>query len=136
MAARTNDTDVRAIIESDTTITDLSPFITMANELTTECCGAVGYTDARLELIERLLAAHFYCLRDMRTKMERAGSVSQETDTKLDLYFAHTHHGQMALMMDTNGGLAELQAEAKEGSKVLANMLWLGMTPDEVAEST
>jgi len=135
MAARTNDSNVRAIIESDSTITDLEPFITMANELVTECCGDAGYTDTRLELIERLLAAHFYCLRDMRAKMERAGSVSQEYDTKLDLYFAHTHHGQMALMMDTNGGLAELQAEAKEGAKVAANMLWLGMTAEEQLEA-
>ena len=135
MAARTTEAAVRGIIESDDAITDLEPFITMANELVTECCGDAGYTDDRLELIERLLAAHFYCLRDMRSKVERAGSVSQEYDTKLDLYFAHTHHGQMALMMDTNGGLSDLQDQAKEGAKVSANMLWIGMTKEEQSEA-
>jgi hypothetical protein len=126
MAARTTDANVRAIIETDEDITDLSPFIDMANELTTECCGDAGYSDSRLEYIERLLAAHFYCLRDTRFRQERAGSVGATYDTKLDLFLGHTHHGQMAMIMDTAGGLAKLMEDTKDGGKVAANMLWLG----------
>lgn len=114
MAIRTTDSAVRAIIETDTGITDLTPFMTFATELVDEVCVPAGYSDTRLELIERLLSAHFYCLRDMRAKSEKAETVAQTMDTELDLFFSHTHHGQMALMMDTAGGLANLQKEAQK----------------------
>jgi hypothetical protein len=134
MAVRTTDENVRAILEVDTSITDLTPFIAMANELVTECCGAssIGYTATRLEMIERLLAAHFVCLRDMRALREKAGSVMEEKDTKLELGFNHTHHGQMALRMDTNGGLNALEESTKKGLRVPVSITWLGYEQEEL----
>ncbi|HUS88044.1 MAG TPA: hypothetical protein VMW91_01530, partial [Desulfosporosinus sp.] len=119
MAARTTDSAVRAIIDTDVTITDLGPFITMANELTTECCaGAIpAYTDARLELIERLLAAHFYVLKDPRVDDERAEEIDQKFQYKIALGLNQTFHGQMAMRMDTAGGLAALEESSKNGGE-------------------
>lgn len=126
MAARITDAEVRAIIVTDETISDLTPFITMANELVNEYCLDAGYSDTRLELIERLLAAHFYCLKDTRVKMEKAGSVSQTYDTYLQIGFNHTHHGQMALRMDTAGGLVALEKQSQEGGEPVIGVSYIG----------
>jgi len=124
--AWTTDAAVRAVIEVDVSIVDLTPFIDIAAELVTERCVPSGYTDQRLEMIERLLAAHFVCLREFRDRSTKAGSVGQVTDTKLDLFLSHTHHGQMAQIMDTAGGLAALQEEIEEGGPTPVGISWLG----------
>lgn len=131
MAVRTNAANIKAIIEVDTTIiaadSDLDPFISIANELVTEICTGTNapdpvYTDARLELIERWLAAHFYAIRDPRAKSEKAGSVGVSYRGKTDLNFALTHYGQQAMMIDTNGGLSRLN----KGKGLTATVLWAG----------
>jgi len=131
--ARTNATNVKAIIEVDSSIvpadSDLDPFINTANELVTELCtGTQGpstaYSVTRLELIERWLAAHFYAIRDPRAKSERAGSVGVSYQEKVDLNFAVTTYGQQAMMLDTNGALARLN----KGKGVGIQILWLGST--------
>lgn len=131
MAARTTESDVRAIIDYDTTITNFTPFIRMANGLVNECCLDAGYDDGRLLDIETCLAAHFASMRDRQARSEKAGSVGTSYDTKLDLYFMHTHHGQNALLLDTAGGLAALQEQIKSGGPVTVGITWLGKEPDE-----
>jgi hypothetical protein len=118
MAARTTETLVKKILEADDTIiTDYEPFITMANELTTECCGAasIGYSSTRLELIERNLAAHFCCMIDPRVASEKAGDVAVTYQHEIDLGFRQTVYGQAALRLDTNGGLAALDIRSDKG---------------------
>ena len=131
--ARTNATNVKAIIEVDSTIivsdSDLDPFINTANELVTELCtGSNGpstaYTSTRLELIERWLAAHFYAVRDPRVKSERAGAVGVNYQEKVDLNLSLTPYGQQAMMLDTNGALTRLN----KGKGVGISILWLGQT--------
>jgi len=137
MAARTTDANVRAIIKVSAKLLDIEWAITMANELTTECCGDAGYSDVRLELIERCLAAHFATLKDPRRASERASKVSASYDTIIDLGFNNTHHGQAALRLDTAGGLAALDSQAKGGlSNVTPGLSWLGQTPEEIDAST
>lgn len=134
---RTTSLLVGGIIEVDSSIT-VDPFIDVANELVTECCtGDNGpdteYTETRLELIERWLAAHFYAIRDMRPDNEKAGSVAEKYQYKVDLYLANTMYGQQALILDTNGGLAALNQATENGSPRKIVIAWLGAEEGELA---
>lgn len=132
MANRTTEDAVTEIIDVDENI-DLAPFITTANSLVTEVCEGVGYTAARLELIERWLSAHFYAIRDPRVDSEKAGPVSQKYQYKVDLGLSVTTYGQMAMTLDTAGGLAKLNAATKSGATRKASLTFLGRVPDSTA---
>jgi len=123
--ARTTSEEVALIIEVDGSIS-LTPFIEAANALVTEKCSTDDYDATRLELIERWLSAHFYAIRDARPTNERAGSVGASYQSKVDLGFDVTHYGQMAMRLDTAGGLAALNAEAKKGGSRTAMVTWAG----------
>jgi len=123
--ARTTAILVGGIIEVDSAI-PLDPFIEVANVLVTQCCSTVGYTATKLELIERWLSAHFYTVRDMRAEAEKAGSVSEKKQSKVDLGFSTSHYGQQAMLIDYKGGLAALNKRAKEGSIGAIVATWLG----------
>jgi len=119
---RTTSGAVEGIIEVDVTIS-LEPFMLVANELVTEVCSDAGYSDERLELIERWLAAHFYTNRDPRPVNERAGPVSVTYQSAVALNLNTSHYGQTAMMLDTAGGLAAL---SKQKPKRIASVTWLG----------
>lgn len=127
--ARTTAEQVELIIEVDATIST-TPFIELANELVTEACTgsngpSIEYTEARLEVIERWLAAHFYTVRDPRAESESAGSASAKFQSAVDLGFDSSHYGQTAMRLDTNGGLARINERAKRGSGKIG-VAWLG----------
>lgn len=123
---RTTANDVKAIIEVDSAaIPDLTPFITAANELVTEVCVPLGYTAARLAMIETWLAAHFYAIRDPRYASESAG-VSASYQHQVGLNLAVTTYGQQAMLLDTMGGLASLSKRAERGVKKRVGVTWLG----------
>lgn len=125
--ARTTSELVGGIIEADVRI-DLEPFLVAANELVTEVCADAGYSPERLELIERYLAAHFYTLRDPRPTSERAGPVEASYQSKVDLFFKTSHYGQHAMVLDTAGGLAALQAKMEtKGVPKTLTVTWLGV---------
>lgn len=119
---RTTSELVAGIIEVDPTI-PLDPFITTASELVTELCSDKGYSEARMELIERWLSAHFYTNRDPRPTREEAGPVSASYQSKVALNLSTSHYGQSALMLDTAGGLADL---SKDLRKYNLSVTWLG----------
>ena len=126
MANRTTAALVGGIIDVDADIA-ITPFIDAANALVTECCGdSTVYDATRLELIERWLAAHFYTVRDMRAESEKAGSVSQKLQSKVDLGFDTSHYGQMAMRIDTEGGLAALNEQILKGRVSSIEFSWLG----------
>jgi len=127
MAIRTTSDAVSAIIRVKTGAS-LTPFIEAANALVTELCAEVTtYNDARLELIERWLSAHFYAIYDPRRESDKAGVVSKKIQSRVDLGFDVTHYGQMAMRLDTNGELAALNEQIKNGSRyVPASVSWLG----------
>ena len=130
--ARTTETLVHGSVDvidsADTPAADLEPYILSANELVTEICGSAGYSDARLELIERWLSAHFYCVYDPRSQSESAG-VSASYEGSAAMFLERTRYGQQAMLLDTAGGLARLNAQTKAGKPRGIQMFWAGSTP-------
>lgn len=137
MAVRTTATLVKLIIDIDPSLTNLTPFITMASlQVDQHCSGYDATADAvLLELIERNLAAHHLCMRDPRIQSEKAGVVAATYIAPLDgRYFEATIYGQTALAMDWRGGLSALQATLKKGA-VPFSIGWAGVpTRAEVEE--
>lgn len=125
--ARTTEAQIEGICEVSEG-TDLAPFIEVANDLVTEICVPAGYSAVRLELIERWLAAHFYCVFDPRTQSESAG-VSESYEGSAAMHLNRTRYGQQAMLLDTAGGLAKLNANANKGAVTRASISWLGVTP-------
>ena len=132
MAVRTTSDLIEEIINVDASIS-LAPFINVANALVTECCTGYDeeYTDAHLIKIETWLAAHFYTVRDPRAESEKAGSVSEKFQSKVDIGFSTSHYGQMAMRLDYKGGLARLDNKLKKGGKS-PSMTWVGKEEDDL----
>lgn len=132
--ARTTAANVGKVVDVDAAI-DLEPFISMANELVTECCVGVNdteYTAVRLELIERWLAAHFYVIRDPRLASEAVGPLREQAQNpQVQMAFHGTKEGQQALLLDTYGGLAALSARTAEGGKKATSAIFWGGTTDQ-----
>jgi hypothetical protein len=128
--ARTTEENVGKVVELDDDI-DVDPFITMANELVTEACADSDYSDARLELIERWLAAHFYVVRDPRSSSESVGVSMSYLNPNIGMMLHGTKEGQQALMLDTAGGLAALSKQMEAGSARTVGLTWLGTENDE-----
>jgi hypothetical protein len=132
--ARTTAAAVKGLIDvDDENIPDITPFIDAANELVTEVCVPAGYTDGRLELIERYLAAHFYAVRDPAASpsSETAGPVGATYRWNVGLFLQGTKEGQQALTLDTAGGLARLSKQLENGTRRrTVSATWLGTTPN------
>lgn len=127
MTVRTTATAVRKIIEipSSKVDGDIDPFIETANDLVTENCTDSGYSDAKLELIERWLSAHFYAVMESPPAGETAGDVSENKQYQVGLGLDETKWGQQAKIIDSAGNLAALDAQSKgSGSKM--SLSWLG----------
>lgn len=131
---RTTSAQVEKIIEVESG-DDLTPFIETANSLVTDCCSDSGYTSVKLELIERWLAAHFYAQLKPRSQSENVG-VGVSYQSAVSLGFNNTHYGQMALRLDTAGGLAQLEATTKEGKGLgIVSVDYLGTDDDDDEDS-
>lgn len=122
---RTTDILVRLIIEVEEGF-DLSPFISIANQLVSELCVDNDYADDRLESIERYLAAHFYTNFDPRLAAEKAGPVSVNYQNAVDLGFDSSFYGQTAMRLDTSGNLSSLNQKMKKGIKPRVGITWIG----------
>ena len=138
--ARTTADNVEAIIEIDSGIS-LTPFIEVANALVTEVAsaatdsdGALVYDATRLELIERWLAAHFYHIRDPKASREEVDDVAATYRSAVEIGFNSTHYGQMAMRIDTNGGLSRLDNSIKSGKSNTVSLSWLGKTKTEILQ--
>lgn len=109
---------------------DLTPFIAIANELTTDACGNSGYTDgyvgSRMELIERWLSAHFYTVYDNQLTMAKAGTVSVGYQVKIDLGLKTSMYGQQAMILDTKLNLAGIENLAQTKRRIRIRLTWLG----------
>ena len=125
---------VSQIIEIDADH-DIDPFIAVANELITEKCTDSDYSDARLIKIETWLTAHFYaCTLNKQMAAVKAGDVSVNYQSSIDLGLNLTHYGQMAMQLDTAGNLASLNKEIINGTRKVATIVWLGTERDEEDE--
>lgn len=127
------DVDVEAIVEVDEDVTTtLAPFIAAAKVLLDAATVNSDYTEATYDLIHTWLSAHFYCIRDNRRSSETADKVREEYQYKLGIGLDCTMYGQTAIMMDTEGGLAKINKENKNGGKKSVSVTWVGTDPDEV----
>jgi hypothetical protein len=133
MAIRTTAEAVGGIVEVDASIS-LVPFIEVASALVDEVCDVAeaGYSAARLELIERWLTAHFYCVRDPRSVEEQAGKVREVKESNTDLNLASSKYGQMAMTLDTYGGLAGLNQATIKGTPRRVSVSYLGTKPETI----
>lgn len=134
MAARVTVDDVKLILDVDTSITDpmVTVFISAATILVDKVEDDGGITDeVQLKEIERWLAAHFVAIRDVRSASEKAGPVGQSFQYKVDLNLNQTQYGQQALILDTSGVLAGLQAQASGGGATEAEFVAMGPVSDD-----
>lgn len=108
MANRVTTEEVEAII--DTTLTDISAFITAANLTVTARLGDdEDLSDDQLKEIERWLAAHLVAIRDPRLKAEGAdGATATYEKGQLGKSLEFTSYGQQVLMLDTSGKMKTL----------------------------
>ena len=108
MAVRVTSEEVAQIIDYDTAaITDISPFITMANMMVNSRIGEGVLAEEVLKEIERWLAAHFVAIRDPRIKSESVDVISTSYQGQTGMGLQATLYGQQAMMLDTTGKLSK-----------------------------
>lgn len=111
--ARTNAAAVKAVLMRDydsRNAPSVEPFILMATELVSDLVDSA--TDAgvtirasKLERIECLLAAHFYCQSDRPLDSKKTDGAGGTFSGKTGKRFDSTMYGQSAMAMDTTGYL-------------------------------
>ena len=125
MANRVTSTEVKTILVTALTGTQLDPFITVANLIVTNKLGNSGLGDTLLKEIERWLSAHFIYISNPSYSStqknargvvvsERAGESStsysyilKNPNSNLGL-LSSTIYGQQAITIDLTGTLANL----------------------------
>jgi hypothetical protein len=126
---RTTPALVEGIIQTSPNV-DLTPFIAIANNLTTNVCGNSGYSDgyvgSTMELIERWLSAHFYTIYDNQLSMAKAGTVAVGFQYKVDYGLKNSMYGQQVLILDTAANLAKLTNSADVKRNIKVSVAWLG----------
>jgi hypothetical protein len=130
---RTTESAVEGIIEVEDD-DDLTPFIETANLVVTDNCTASGYSDAKLEMIERWLSAHYYAILRPRNFLEQVDTLREQIESKVDLGFNVTRYGQQAMRLDNAGNLGRLDAIIKKGLAVTRSVIWLGKRPEITEE--
>lgn len=136
MAVRTTASLVKGIVDVDDGV-DLSPFIEAASMMVDDNCLTASYTDAKLEVIERWLAAHCFVSYTPRVGQEGIGTGPHvqydffSTSIGLD----NTKYGQMAMRLDPAGGLALMNNAMKVNKTSLpaqkkgVGTKWVGTKP-------
>lgn len=136
--ARTSAAAVKAILlpgkdYDNDQAADLTPFIDTASAMVDDvvaCISAKGgmaLTAARLELIERWLAAHYFKVSDKPYSSRSTEGASGGFDGQTAMYLESTLYGQTALRLDSSGCL-----DAAGGKEVkTAGAAWLGRPPSE-----
>ena len=110
----------------------LTPFIDTANVVVTRvaaCALRKGITlsAAELELIERWLAALYYCQSDKPYASRSTAGASGSFHGQTGMYLTSTLYGQTALNIDSSGCLDAIA----NGPRKTATASWLGKAPSE-----
>lgn len=102
----------------------------MADVLVNDVLATAGYDSARMELIERNLAAHFYRMMDPAVASESARGISQSLREMIGLILSNTTYGQTAMVLDTQGLLAALSKRTERGSPRKVRIFAFGSCDD------
>ena len=91
----------------------LDPAVAAANALTDRVVSAAtskgeSLTTKEAELVERYLAAHFYCQSDRQYSSSNTEGSSGSFAGQSGMYLESTSYGQTAMLLDTSGSLREL----------------------------
>lgn len=81
--------------------------------------------------IELYLAAHFFSLIDKQLSSESTGGASGTYQGQTAQVLEFSPWGQQAMLLDFTGTLGRLNAEAKEGKKHRARVVYLGTKREE-----
>ena len=113
--------------------TPLTAFIKSANVMVNavvRCATTKGETllDEQLEVIETLLACHYYQRHDPGFSSKNTGRSGAAFQGQTGLKLESTMYGQDALVMDTSGCLGALNTAGR------ARMLWIGKTKSEAID--
>lgn len=141
MAVRTTEDQVKGVLlsdygpKSDGTLPSLTPFIDTASSIVDEvvvCATARGKTlsAARLELLERWLAAHFYAVSDRPYKEKTTDRARAKFQGETGMYLESSHYGQTAKTLDTSGCLSAMDGATRK----TAGVLWMGKKPTEAVD--
>ena len=95
--------------------TALAPFIEAATMIVVDVLGTQDYTDAKFELIERWLSAHFYRVSQGEVMSETVGPVASTFLFKTGYGLHQTRHGQQAIILDTSGKLSSFNDDMITG---------------------
>jgi len=108
MAVRTNAADVKAIIATSLTESEVDVYIADANALVNAILGEEGLTDALLTTIEKWVSAHLIAMTKSRQPQYKKIGDGAESYPKLGMNMQTTTYGQTALAFDTSGKLANV----------------------------
>lgn len=107
--ARTNNSDVQDIFDTDLDTTALDAWIEIANEHVDDIADADSSIDStRLTKIEKLAACHFAAAQDPRLEEYRVGDAQGSFQGDTGMYYDSTVYGQQARMLDPTGTLADV----------------------------
>lgn len=106
MALRVTHDEVAEIL--DTNISDVTPFITVANLVVTDKLSGEGLSSDLLKEIERWLSAHFVSARDPRIKQEKTEGASVTYTGNFGKGLDLTPYGQNVKLLDSTGILAKI----------------------------
>jgi len=114
MSIRVTEAEVLEIIDVDSSITNLIPFITAASLLVDEVLSDdTALSSSLLKEIERWLSAHFIAIRDPRVEMEKVGEAQNTYALGVKLgvrasMLDSTPYGQQAKALDITGRLSAI----------------------------
>ena len=110
MANRVTGTQVKTVIITVKTASEVENFIPSANELVTEVLSGAGFSSTRLALIEKWLSAHFVAIDDASARIaeEEIDDVRNKYEGKTGMRLNFTRYGQQVLLLDTSGSFADL----------------------------
>lgn len=104
--ARTNETDVRSIIDTSLSSADVSSFIADANAIVNAKLSDADLSDDLLTRIEKWLTAHLISVsRERQAKTEQIQDGSVTYTGSFAKYLEQTSYGQMVLNIDTSNTL-------------------------------
>ena len=138
MSIRTTEVAVKQILArnyDEDKQTEIYPFISAASVIvdrviTCAAAKSITLTTTETELIERWLAAHFYCAGpDLLYSSKSTAGASASFQGQTGMHLDSTSYGQMAKTLDYSGCLTEIDKRQEQTAGGRASGFWLGKAP-------